>query len=393
VTVDGLWILAHPVSDPLRLPIESWSLAALAAMLVIAAAALTHKSDEPVEPVVPFEPRTRGDWAIRVLGTAVLLGALVVSRTGSPFELENPGPVLLAAFLWPALALVCFVWRSFWDRVDPFDTLARIFEPHDESRGELVRDVRIAAFSALAWTWYLGVYTRPLTPESFGLFVGAYTIVMLAGSLVMGRNSWLRQAEAFGAFYRMLGESRRGAAPPTGASLLLGAIIGGLLFGVLRLTSLWGDLNISAQATLWGTLGLLVCSGIVAGALELVPRVGSTSTTAFLVAAPYAGAVVLAVGLLRNRLLVAAQLLPRLLTDPLDAGLDPLGQADAVVDPNPLGTTGLVMTQIVVLTVGAGAGAVIARRRVGTQANTAIGIVCGLLFASVLLVAGVGFPT
>jgi hypothetical protein len=102
---------------------------------------------------------------------------------------------------------------------------------------------------------------------------------------------------------------------------------------------------------------------------------------------------VLAVGLLRNRLLVAAQLLPRLLTDPLDAGLDPLGQADAVVDPNPLGTTGLVMTQIVVLTVGAGAGAVIARRRAGTQANTAIGIVCGLLFASVLLVAGVGFPT
>jgi hypothetical protein len=392
VSHEGLRILAHPVSDPLRLPIESWSLAALAAMLVIAAGAIVRRSDEQIEPLEPFEPRTRAHWAARVAGTALLLGALVVSRTGSPFELENPSSVLFVAFLWPVLAPICFAWPTFWDRIDPFDTLARIFESREEQGDEPERDVRIAVAFAVAWTCYLGVYTQPLKPESFGLLVGGYTIAMLAGSLALGRKSWLRRAEFFGVFYRMLGESRRWTSQPRGISLLLGVAIGGLLFGVLRLTSLWGDLNVSDQATLWGTTGLLVCSAIAFGGLELARRMGSDRSAVVLAAAPYAGAVVLAVGLLRNRLFVAAQLLPRLLTDPMDAGLDPLGQADAVVDPNPLGTTGLVMTQIVILTLGAGAGAMLARRRAGTEANAAIGVICVFLIASILLVAGVAFP-
>ncbi len=388
-------ILVHPASDPLRLPIESWSLAALGVMLVIAGAALVRKGQEPDDPGESFHPGSGPDWAVRIISSFLLLSAIVVARVGSPFELENPVSVLLVAFLWPVLAIVCFIWPSFWDRIDPFDTLARIFEPKEEpGEHQIPHDVGLAAGFALIWTWYLSVYTQPLRPESFGLFLGAYSIAMLAGSLAFGRKWWLRRAEAFGAFYRMLGEARRGAGrnAPRRAGVLLAVVIGGLLFGVLRLTPLWGDLNVSPQATLWSTLGLLACCAAVVGALEVASRFGSRTRAVVLTAAPFGAAVVLAVGLLRNRLLVGAQLLPRLLLDPLDSGLNPFGWGDALVDPNPLGTTGLVMSQIGILTLGAAAGAMIARRRTGTEANPVIGVMCALLTASVLLVAGVAFP-
>jgi hypothetical protein len=363
-------------------------------MLVIAAAALTSRGQKQSEPLATYEPRTPFDWTLRVVGAGVLLGGLVVARIGSPFELENPSPVLLAAFLWPAFALLCFVWPSLWDRVDPFDTLARIFEPKEAADRESPHDVRLAAMFALAWTWYLSVYTQPLKPESFGLLLGAYLILMLAGSLAVGRKAWLRRAEAFGVFYRTAGAWRGFAhePPPPGGNVLLGVVIGGVLFGVLRLTTLWGDLNISPQATLWSSIGLVVCCAFVLAALELVARFRSNAPAVLLGTAPFAAGVVLAVGLLRNRLLVAAQLLPSLLLDPMDSGLDPLGWSDPVIDPNPLGTTGLVMAQIGILTLGAMTGAVIARRRAGSEANAVIALMCALLVASVFLVAGVAFP-
>jgi hypothetical protein len=146
------------------------------------------------------------------------------------------------------------------------------------------------------------------------------------------------------------------------------------------------------MSTLWGTIGLVGSCAIVYGLWALVRRFAPTWTTAVLVMGPFTAGVILAVGLLRNRFFAAAQLLPRLLLDPLDSGFDPLGQEDSFIDPNPLGTTGLVMTQIVILTLGAMFGAVVARRRVGSTANPAIGACCALLFVSVLLVAGVAFP-
>jgi hypothetical protein len=390
---EHLVILAHPASDPLRLPIESWSLAALGVTFVIAAAALTRQQEAPPESPSLFAPRTTWEWALRALAAGVLLGGIVIARVGSPFELENPAPVFLAAFLWPLLALLCFVWPTTWDRVDPFDTLARIFEPGDEDGPARVDSVHIAALPAGAWAWYMSVNTQPLDPGSFGLFLGGYTIAMLAGSLAWGRP-WLRRAEAIGAFYRTVGMARRTRIEnlPEGALLLLGVVTGGLLFGVVRLTGLWGELNISPQATLWATFGLIACCAVVVGALYAGVRIGGSVVVAVCVMAPFAVAVVIAVAMLRNRLLVVAQLLPRLLLDPLDAGWDPLGQDDFVIDPNPLGTTGLVMAQIAILTLGGVLGAVIARRRAGTEANASIGVVSGLLFVSVLLVAGVAFP-
>jgi hypothetical protein len=50
------------------------------------------------------------------------------------------------------------------------------------------------------------------------------------------------------------------------------------------------------------------------------------------------------------------------------------------------------MTQIGIFTLGAMAGAVIARRRMGSEANAVIAVMRALLVASVFLVAGVAFP-
>jgi hypothetical protein len=50
-----------------------------------------------------------------------------------------------------------------------------------------------------------------------------------------------------------------------------------------------------------------------------------------------------------NRLFTSVQLLPRLLGDPFGKGWDPFGTSGAGLDPAPLGTTGLSISQLAVL--------------------------------------------
>jgi hypothetical protein len=46
--------------------------------------------------------------------------------------------------------------------------------------------------------------------------------------------------------------------PPPGAEVLLGALTGGLLFGAIRRTELWGGLNVVPGAVVYATLGLVL---------------------------------------------------------------------------------------------------------------------------------------
>jgi hypothetical protein len=360
--------LAHPLTEPGGLATPPL-VAAVVAMLMVASVARFWPG-----PVTARKPggdpdRTFSWWgalgglqvAGRVGGVALLVLAVLAGRLGSESQLENVAPALVVGVGWPLLLLACAILGPVWRWLDPWDGLARPMAAAGEPGG----DVRWAVVPALAWVWYLGAFSDPLDPGFVGLALGAYSIVTVAGSLALGRRTWLSRAEPFGLLFGWLALLPRGLlgrwSPPRGAEAVLGVLAGGLVFGAIRLSTIWGELNAAPGALAYATLGLVVAAGAFAALLWAASRRGERVGAPGAVAAsavPAIAGLAVSLALSRNRLFTSIQLLPGLL-------LDPFGSSEETrsLNPEPLGDTGLILAQVVVLLAGCLAGAILLARR------------------------------
>jgi len=351
--------LAHPVSGDYHLDLPV-GLAALGAALLLFAVALAW----PQRPAPTDRERwtvaswagslTKVQWATRVLSVLLLALVIAAGRLGTDDELENLAPALAVGTAWPLLVLGSLVAGPVWRWLDPWDTIARAVTPDDAVAGP--RHVWPAAVLAAPLVWYLSAYTDPLDPRSVGTALAFYTIVTVSGCVALGRGRWLSSAEPIGILLSWIGLAAtgrlRGWQPPRGAEVLLGVLIGGLLFGAIRRSSAWSGAILSPHSVLYGILGLVVSCAVVAGFLAAMAvaadRAGGKGSVAR-AAVPALAGIVIALALARNRLFGSVQLLPGLLGDPFGAGWDLLGPSVDALNPAPLGTTGLLAAQLVVL--------------------------------------------
>ena len=319
--------------------------------------------------------------AVRVVAVALLALSIAAGRLGEDDELENLAPALVVGVAWPLLFLVSVAVGPIWRWTDPWDAVARATAP---SRTDLPgASVWPAALVALAWVWYLSAYADTLSPRSVGAILALYTVFTVAGCLALGRERWLSSAEPLGialSWMALLPRRRLSDwSPPRGAEALLGVLAGGVLFGAIRRSELWGGLNAVDDATALATFGVVVSSGVIAAMLVWFARQadhqGARGSTARAVV-PAIAAIVLAVAMDRNRLTTSLQLLPGLLGDPFGRGWDLFGEAGVGLDPAPLGTTGLSVVQYGVLLTGHLAGAVVLARGVdrGSREPAALGL-------------------
>lgn len=377
-------VALHPLTEHSVLPITPLLAASVAIAILLAAALLwpfprerTEKADSRREPLHSWQGSlSLGQTFTRALAVFVLLLAIAAGRFGSEQQLDNIAPALVVGAAWPLLVLGSALLGPLWRWIDPWDSIARVLSPN-ESRGDergapgnSRRGVHLALVPALAWGWYLSVYIDALSPRSVGTALGLYTIVTLAGCLAMGRVWWLSRVELFGLLFGWTARFPRGRltgwSPPRGTELVLGALAGGLLFGAVRQSELWGELNVVPGATLYATIGLLVSAGGMAAMLEALRRLAAAQGAAGSVAAaivPALAGLAVAFSLARNRLFTSLQLLPSLAADPFGRGWSLFGPSTLGLNPNPLGDRGRVVTQLALLLAGVVIGAVVLARR------------------------------
>jgi hypothetical protein len=395
-------VLAHPLTDPFQLPVSPLVSAWLATALVLIVALAWPAAAERgrLEPLGRDVCSWAGSlspaqWLTRALAVAALATAVAAARLGTNDDLENLAPALIVGAGWPLLVLVSILAGPIWRWLDPWDALARVLV-RDET-GEPAPDVRPAALVALPWVWYLSAYPDTLEPRSIGTMLALYTVLTVAGCLAVGRRRWLSAAEPLGivlGWMALLPQRRLvGWEPPRGAEALLGVLAGGVLFGAVRRSELWGELNIADDALLWATLAVIascaVAVGLVAGAAEITriedARAGAAAARA---AVPAVAGIVLAVAMDSNRLTTSMQLLPGLAGDPFGLGWDLFGAAGAGLDAQPFGVRGLLASQVAVLVVGHVVGAIVLARAAGRVARVPTAVVLAILAnLSVLAVA------
>jgi hypothetical protein len=362
-------MLAHPFLEAVELPVSPLVAALAAGALVIAAGyrwPASGRGHTAAAPTASWEGSLGpGQVAGRVLGVALAALAVAAGRIGPESQLRNLAPALLVGAGWPLLVAASALIGPAWRWLDPWDGTARLLA-RDASPGD-TGGVHPAAVPAAAWAWYLVAFPDALRPATLALAFGAYSIATIAGALAMGRRRWLSRFEPFGLVFSWIARLPRGGlrawAPPPGAEAVLGTLLGGLVFGLFRGSSLAPD---ALSGSAWATGGVGVAAAMGAGGLVLAARIGTRRGAPGSVAAgavPALAGVAIALALARNRLLTSVQLLPIVAGDPLGRGWDLFGTADWGVNPDPLGVAGRAAVQAAILLTGHVAGGVVVARR------------------------------
>jgi hypothetical protein len=364
-------LLAHPLTEPFELPVSPLvsATAGAALVLLVAFAVPAGERRGAEQPESSWRGSLSGPQVLaRAAAVAVLLLAIAAGRAGADDELENLAPALVVGALWPLLVLTSIVAGPIWRWIDPWDAIARVLSR--DAREAPSEHVWPAAVFTLGWVWYLSAYGDTLDPRSVGAILALYTLLTLAGALAVGRVRWLSSAEPLGLLLSWLALLPRGRlwdwSPPRGAEALLGVFLGGVLFGAVRRSELWGDLNTAHGAGLYAAVGVVVFSAMAAGLLALMAaaaRQAGAAAVAAMAAVPGVAGVIVAVAMDQNRFTTSIQLLPGLLGDPFGRGWDLLGRAEEGLDPAPLGEAGLLAAQLGIVLAGYAAGAAVAARR------------------------------
>jgi hypothetical protein len=353
----------------------------------------TGASTRDERPLESWVGRLSGPQLVaRTAAVGTLLLAVVAGRIGSTSQLRNIIPALVIGVGWPLLLLGSAILGTLWRWVDPWDGLARVLgrsaaveRPMAEDGGS-PPDVWPAVVPALLWTGYLTVYPGALDPRSVGAALAIYTIGTVAGCLAFGRERWLSRVEVFGLVFawtgRLPGWRLRTWRPPVGAEAVLGVLAGGLLFGALRRSPLWGSLNVVPLATIYATVGFVWCCVLGGGLLWVLGRWSDRISAAGAVAAasvPAVASLAVAFGMAQNRLFTSLQLLPALASDPFGFGWNLFGTADWGLNPDPLGHVGRPLLQLLIVLAGHAAGASVLAHRLELRDRRSATIGLGVL--------------
>ena len=147
--------------------------------------------------------------ALKAIGSvawAWVIAQLIVGGSSS----AEVGSLFTWVYGWVGLAILCAIVGPIWSWLDPFTTIHEIGSWVASRLGLPAR--RHATYPAAAATWpAIGLFVFFVWLElayvraNMGLVVLGYTIVVLGGMTVYGRDVWRRHGEVFSVWFGLLG--------------------------------------------------------------------------------------------------------------------------------------------------------------------------------------------
>ena len=326
-------------------------------------------------------PRAVGDGA-GVVSLALTVALVAAGVVGTQDPLANPLPLTVWTLWWIGFTAAHAVFGDLWSAANPWRGAHALLRLVPGLRAIVERPPlryppwlgawpAVAGFAGFAWFELVSV--APQAPEILARAVALYFSVNLAGTLAFGLSPWLREAEAFSMFFRMVawlsplngrpdatGADRvvvatlpglgllRVAPPRTSGAIFVLLALGTVSFDGLAQTFWWLDLiGVNplefpgrSAVTVPNTLGLLAMVAVLAAAFGAAVRLGQRMSRD---TAPYVarlGATVVSIVPIAlgyhmahylTSFLVDAQYAAIAANDPLNLGWDLVGLGDAHV--------------------------------------------------------------
>lgn len=353
---------------------------------------------------------------LRAVGLAAFALVLVAAALGDDDPTDNLAPTAVYVVFWVGLQILSALVGDVWRLLDPFDTLAGLVTPRyraERSPVPATGPVPTALASSPArWDGWRRPYSLGHWPAAAGLFafvwlelvhpnaasprvlagaIAVYTVAVLAGAAYWGRP-WLRQGEAFAAYFGLLAAmaplhrddaGRLRLRPPLaglahvevrpGTDALVLVALGSTTFDGVARTRLWAEVlgGRSGWATVpYATAGLVVTIGVVAlayaGSMRLAARTSARDPLelqAWFAHSLVPIAFAYAVAHYFSLLVFEGQGALALASDPLGRGWDLFGTATRAIDYRAVSTTTIALVQAAAIVVGHVAGVVVAHDR------------------------------
>ena len=372
-------LFAHGITAGADIPIPmTIAAAAAAAVLVVSFLVLAFGWTRP-RLNAPVE-RTRAlpkalDVGFGALGVTVFAVVAYAGLAGTALPNENLAPTAVYVGFWVGIAFASLLFGDVFRHVSPWRAVGRAAgwaatraglasapTPYPERLGRIPAAAGLFAFAVCELCW-----ERAGEPRALAILMLVYFAVMLVGMSVYGVDAWVRNADAFGVLFSLLGARGRGAAEAgvAGTMLLLIVAIGSTAFDGAREASGFATVADALQGmgTTGGRIaGLALCVALAvaiwaAGLAPIRKHARAFTHTLIPIAAGYLVAHYFSLAV------VGGQALWPLANDPLGAGKDLFGGAAAEVDYAALGATAIWWVQIVALVAGHVAALVLAHDR------------------------------
>ncbi len=385
-------VLAHGVGSRTDLPIPTWlALYGSGAVVLLSffALVLLWRSARLADPdrgaVVPAgvqsaiaSPVTR----TVVQAVALLLGVfvLVVALAGPGDDANNLAPWVLYVTFWVGLIPASLLLGPVWRYANPLRLLHRLLAPlaGGVPAGDRVERLGLypAAAALTVFVWLELVFPQRSLPGTVGVFLVAYAVLQVVGSLWYGEG-WFARADGFEVYSSLLARlSPWGVrpdgrwvlrnplrnvatlAPQRGLAAVVIVLLGSTAFDGLSRTQFWIGGPGSANDTTSGTLGLLVMTAVV-GLLYLAATTASGRLSGETgAAASYAHSVLpiaagYAIAHYFSLLLLDGQTTWILASNPFGRdGVNLFGTYDNAVDYLAVSTSAISYTQVGAIVVG-----------------------------------------
>lgn len=402
-------VLAHGIGGRTDLPVPFWLAlwgAGIAVVLSFAALGLLWptprlRDDEGRAlpgPVAAFAGSPVLLWAARVVVLAATLVLVAAAFAGAPGEESNPLPSFLYVVFWVGLVPASLLFGAFWRAVSPLRTIHLLVsrlsgsDPDDGLR-ELPPGLGYwpAVAGIAGFVWLELVAPDRNAPRMLGVVLVVYGSAHLVGASLYGAG-WFARAEAFEVYSTLIGRlspfgrlpdgrlalrnplgGLSGVLPEPGLVTFVAVLLGSTAFDGVTRSRWWasfaGDENGWAGVPK-GTLGLVLCCGVVAGTYVLATRAAGRPARAD--GDPLPGAFVhsvvpIAVGYAIAHyfsfLMLEGQQAWILASDPFATGADWFGTADWTIDFTRVTARVIASTQIGAIVVGHVLGVVAAHDR------------------------------